>query len=316
VSNEPRCKIILVTDKASCFASLENRAPPLSPVTMASEHAVSFFVVVGAQRTGTNLLREILNCNPGLAMLGEVFTPSLAPAHWDNFVATLSQSKRSIAKVEDARIMLDCYLDFVKDRVRNFWIDGDKSAVRAIGVDIKYNQLGNVAPSKWNCTATPFLVDYLGTVGAIFVHAIRRNVIHCAISAIIAEQRNIWHNYHGVPIDRSYTIEPCSIIMRARGIIRDRAAFIRCSTGARAVECCYEELVCSIERAETGGVIISEEGPLLHIARALGVEFQFRYDGRLRKAINIPYSRLITNHREVVSAVMDSEFAEFAPTLA
>lgn len=43
------------------------------------------FVVIGAQRTGTNLLREILNTNERIAMLGEVLTPSPAPAHWDNY---------------------------------------------------------------------------------------------------------------------------------------------------------------------------------------------------------------------------------------
>ena len=43
------------------------------------------FVVIGTQRTGTNILRETLNTNEEIAMLGEVLTPSPAPAHWDNF---------------------------------------------------------------------------------------------------------------------------------------------------------------------------------------------------------------------------------------
>ncbi len=34
------------------------------------------FVVIGAQRTGTNILREILNTNEHIAMLGEVLSPS------------------------------------------------------------------------------------------------------------------------------------------------------------------------------------------------------------------------------------------------
>ena len=37
------------------------------------------FVVIGAQRTGTNILREILNSNQQIAMLGEVLAAS--PAH-------------------------------------------------------------------------------------------------------------------------------------------------------------------------------------------------------------------------------------------
>ena len=46
------------------------------------------FVVIGAQRTGTNILREILNTNERIAMLGEVLMPSPAPADWDNFCRT------------------------------------------------------------------------------------------------------------------------------------------------------------------------------------------------------------------------------------
>ncbi|HXY02501.1 MAG TPA: sulfotransferase [Terriglobales bacterium] len=283
---------------------------------MASEQAATFFVVVGAQRTGTNLLREILNTNPGIAMLGEIFTPSSAPAHWDNFVATLPHSERSPATAHEVRQTLDRYLNFVNYRVRNFWIDGDKSGARAIGVDIKYNQLRSVAPSNWQCTAIPYLVDYLETARAVFVHVVRRNLIHCAISAMIAEQRNIWHNYQGVPIDRSFTIDPSACIDLARSITRDRDGFARCSTDAFVVECCYEDLVSSIERAGTKSLITFDEGPLPLISRALGVEFQFRYDGGLRKAINIPYPRLIANHRDLVAAVTHSEFAAFAPTLA
>jgi hypothetical protein len=314
-SKYPHAADKFLTEQGALPGLPSQAGPSLIGSDMASQQPATLFVVVGAQRTGTNLLREILNSNPVIAMLGEVFTPSSAPAHWDNFAATLPDSQRSYATADEVRAILDRYFNFVNYRVRNFWIDGDKSGACAIGVDIKYNQLRSVAPSNWQCTAIPYLIDYLQMAGAVFVHAVRRNLIHCAISAMIAEQRNIWHDYRGVLIDRSYTIDPFACIELARSNMRDRDAFVRSCTGAYVVECCYEDLVSSIESAGANGFITFDKGPLLQITRALGVEFQFRYDGRLRKAINIPYSRLIANHRDLVAAVTDSEFAAFAPTL-
>jgi LPS sulfotransferase NodH len=273
------------------------------------------FIVTGVQRTGTNLLREILNSNPDVAMLGEVFTPAPAPAHWENFIAPLPSSELSLATVEKASALLDRYFEFVEYRIRNHWIDGDKSRVRAIGVDIKVNQLRHVEPQGWPQSSPPFLVEYLKARGAIFIHTTRRNVIHCAISAMIAEQRNLWHDYDGVGIDRSYHIEPRTCIDLARSLLRDRDSFFTFIADAKKVECRYEDLVNELSRASTNGVIHSEPGPLKEIARVLGVEYQFRDERRLRKAINVPYTEVISNRDELFAAVSNSRFEEFARTI-
>jgi hypothetical protein len=72
------------------------------------------FVVIGAQRTGTNILREILNTNEHIAMLGEVLTPSPAPAHWDNFSRTLPIGSIHPANFGEAESLLDQYFEFVE----------------------------------------------------------------------------------------------------------------------------------------------------------------------------------------------------------
>src|ERR1700689_4064665 len=79
------------------------------------------FAVIGAQRTGTNLLREILNSNDQIAMLGEVLTPHTAPAHWDNFCRDLPVRGTHPATVGEAEALLDQYFEFVKYRIRNHW---------------------------------------------------------------------------------------------------------------------------------------------------------------------------------------------------
>jgi LPS sulfotransferase NodH len=274
------------------------------------------FVVVGAQRTGTNLLREILNTNPELAMLGEVFTPNPAPAHWGNFAGMLSPAELQLATASQANALLDRYFDFVEYRIRNHWQGGDKSRVRAFGIDVKYNQLRSVAPADWPGHSPPFFIEYLKTREAILVHTIRSNVIHCAISALIAEQRQLWHDYTGISIDRTYELDPAACLAHARAVVKDRAMFEAYSaSAARMAECRYESLVEDLARADGRGAIVGGAGPLRNIANALGVDFHFRNEIGLRKAINVPYARLIANHAALVRAVNDSEFASFSGTL-
>ena len=100
----------------------------------------------------------------------------------------------------DAESLLDRYLEFIEYRIRNHWVDGDKSGCYAIGMDIKYSQLRDIAPLNWDSAELPFLLGYLKSREAIIIHVIRRNVIQCAISAMIAMQRGVWHNYDGARI--------------------------------------------------------------------------------------------------------------------
>jgi hypothetical protein len=279
------------------------------------ERGVRLFVVIGAQRTGTNLLREILNTNEHLAMLAEVMTPNPAPAHFDNFLRTVPAAAAAIDTVSNTRSLLDRYFDYVFYRITNFWIDADKSRVKAIGVDIKYNQLRTVSPAEWSSSNSPYLVEYLRQRGALIIHTTRTNVIHCSISALVAAQRNLWHNYEGHRVERAYRIKPQSCLDYARLIMRDREDFARAAHGCRIVHCRYEDLAAEIHDVPIGGEIHSSSGPLTDIVDALGVPFDFRNRGRLQRAINVPYSKLISNHAELVRAVRQSEFTELADSL-
>jgi LPS sulfotransferase NodH len=279
---------------------------------MTDNRSPHLFVVIGIQRTGTNLLREILNTNEQIAMLGEVFTPNPTRAHWDNFVRLLPAEALPPKTHADGRLLLDKYFDFV----RNHWADGAKAHSRVFGVDIKYNQLRRISAPDQNLAGPPFLLQDLRSRGAMLIHAVRENVLQCALSTMIADQRGVWHNYQGAAIDRTYSIDPEACLAYAREIVGERAAFCKFTKGCSMVTCCYEDLVQDIGRADAGGEIPRGAGPLLDIAESLGVPFRFRHDGRLQKALNVPYSRLISNHEALLRAVSNSEFSEFAATLA
>ena len=276
---------------------------------------INFFVVIGAQRTGTNLLREILNTNEQIAMLAEILSPSPAPAHWENFLRGHPAETFPAAGPTEAEALLDRYFQFVLYRIRNHWVGADKSRCRAIGVDIKYNQLRQLDPLGWSSSAPPFLLSYLKARGAVLIHTTRTNVIHCAISAMIASERNFWHNYEGAVVDRRYFIDPDRCLKYAHTIVGDRDAFLAAAKDCKVAECCYERLTAEIAEAAGTQSIPDRPGPLHGIARALEVPFQFRYDGRLRKAINVPYSQLLLNREALARALNDSDFSAFAGTL-
>ena len=271
------------------------------------------FVVIGAQRTGTNILREILNTNEQIAMLGEVLSPSPAPAHWDNFCRTLANGSIPPASFSEAESLLDQYFEFVEYRIRNHWEGNKKNCSRAIGVDIKYNQLRRIAPSDWSATH-PFILSYLRSRGAILIHT-TRNIVHCAISTLIASQRNLWHNYDGAVIDRVYEIDVAECLTHARSIVQEHDTFLRSADGCRIVNCCYESLIDDLGRTGPANTIPEGPGPLRDIAAALDVSFGFRDDGRLQKAINVPYRRLLTNYDALLRRLENSEFSALVPTL-
>jgi LPS sulfotransferase NodH len=295
-------------------------AAPHSERALAGSHIFSvdggghLFVVIGAQRTGTNILRELLNTNEQIAMLGEILSPSPAPAHWDNFLSGLPACFVLPASFGETESLLDQYFDFVQYRVRNHWESNKKKHSHAFGVDIKYNQLGRIAPASCDSTSSPFILSYLRSRGATLIHT-TRNVVHCAISALIASQRNFWHNYDGSVIDRAYHVDVAECLAYVRVVLQRRDAFLRSARGCKLVTCCYENLIADIKRAGSQEEIPEGPGPLRDIAEALGCPFKFRYERRLQKSINIPYSRVLSNYDELVRRLTDSEFSAFVPTL-
>ena len=284
--------------------------------TALSDGGVRLFAVIGAQRTGTNLLRETLNTNERIAMLGEVLTPSPAPAHWDNFRRGLPDRCAHPMSFGEAEALLDRYFEFVRYRILNHWADSKKSSELGLSALIRTIQSTDIARAGqlWTPAISPFILGYLRSRGATLIHT-TRNVIHSAISALIASERNVWHNYGGAVIDRTYHIDVGQCLAYARMILRHRDAFLRSAIDCRVVDCRYENLIEDIGRAGKEEEIPEGEGPLRNIAAALGAPFKFRYERRLQKAIDIPYSRLIENYDALVRRLKGSEFSALVSTL-
>src|SRR4051812_2431999 len=146
------------------------------------ERNTRLFAVIGNQRTGTNILREILNTNEWIAMLGEILSPSPAPAHWQNFISALPDDERRRLMAAERERLLDRYFDFICYRVREHWAERAKRSSRAIGIDVKYHQLRQFESPGNAAIGRPLIIEYLRRHEAILIHT-TRNVLHCAISA-------------------------------------------------------------------------------------------------------------------------------------
>jgi hypothetical protein len=298
------------------------------PHTLFEGSKSELFVVIGFQRTGTEILSEILNTHDSITAFQEILLPSPDPNFTiglhlltdgvyplDNFLRDISGPKLSLATSSESEKLLDQYFEYLHGRVRQAARNQAKRECRLIGVNIKYSQVGENNPGLWDSNAPPFLLCYLKSRGAKLIHTTRRNVIHCAISSMIAAQRNVWHDYEVASIETSYFINIDECLDLTRRMLRERDSFNRVAPQFSFATCCYEDLCLDLARTQPDTSIPEAPGAIHDIAKALGIPYRFRYNGQLRKSIRVPYSTLISNSSDLTDAVERSEFSALASTL-
>lgn len=273
------------------------------------------FMVVGTQRTGTNLLREILNSSEKIVMVAEVMIPYADTCHWNHFAATLRPGSLPPPDEAAGLALLDRYFDYLHAEIQAKWNGPAKCGAFANGLDIKCDQLRLIEPACWPTAQGPFILHHARRRGTLLINTIRRNVIHCAISFLIGTQRDFWHNYEGRGFERAYTLDVGECLAYARLIVAQQRELEIFARGCSVVTCYYEDLAETVAAAGPGGDLSGHPGPLQGIASALGISCRFSFDGRLQRAINRPYSEVISNHRALVAALRSSEFAAFADTI-
>jgi hypothetical protein len=271
------------------------------------------FALVGCQRTGTHFLREIMNTNPAVAVMAEVFSNYPRPVYWHNFVRSLPKRRYPPLLPPDAMALLDEYVQVVQRdiHIRSDWYGGPKPALEIVGFDVKYNQLKCVAPVFSDLRVRPFLFDYFRQRGVRVIHMVRKNLLQTALSIIIANLRSVWQNYDGRLIEGRFQISPRELLMYMRWIREERDEFCRLGHDLSVHSCGYEDLAGDVGRVDAEGNFPADSPTLSAIATFLGVPNTFRFKRNIHKAINRPYAEIIENYDELVRAVDESEFAEF-----
>lgn len=289
---------------------------PSSPSVRGSAPPRGAFAVVAAQRSGTHLLREVINSNPRVALLAEPFSRYPQSVYWNNYVRTLPESQFPPGVPAEAMPQIDDYFELIHRDVdeHDDWYGGPKLPDRLVGLDVKYNQLRCVRPLYDDLRSRPVLIEYFAARRTPIVHLVRKNLVHAALSIIISNRREVWQLYEGPEVQGAFNIPLAELFESMQWVVAERKEFLRLSTDLRIHTCTYEDLVAEIANVDAEGQI--REGSVLGgIAKFLGVEPKFRFHARIKKVLNRPYSELIDNYKDVVTAVRKSEFSEFAKTL-
>jgi hypothetical protein len=313
----------LLNSVESMQASFSTTAMPLA----ASHRAPSFVVVprrpvqsfalIACQRSGTQLLREVLNTNPQVALLAEPFSIDPQPVYWNNFVRGLPAADYPPRLPADAMAVLDKYLAGIYADVscNDDWYGGPKVAERAIGLDVKYNQIRFVRPMFDDLRARPVLLDYFASRGVKVVHLVRRNLAHASLSIIISNLREVWHDYDGRGVCDKFRVPVDDVVGYMHWIHDEREEFMRLADDLDIHTCAYEDLAAEIRGVTEDGRFGEDVGMLNGLADFLGVEPEFRFHGKICKVLNRPYHDILANYDDVVAAVASSAFPEFACTL-
>lgn len=275
---------------------------------------VTHFALVGSQRSGTNFLRELLNTNPPTVVHGEVMLPYPLPITWHNFLRNMAGPRVPPVTKEDAIALVDEYLVFSVADTRRGYV-GKSGELKAIGFDIKYNQLRFIAPVLWDLRDPPFLFEYMRLRNVPVLHMQRRNALHQALSITIAEARGVYHNY-GRKVDSSrVAIDPDRLLGNLQWVVEEAASFRALAHGLDVLDVYYEDLVEECNAALPDGRLRVESRLMDRIRQFLGVYNSFSRPTSLQKVIDRPYAEVLENYEAVLTAVRKSPFEQLAASI-
>ena len=176
-------------------------------------------ILLAIERSGTHLLRSIVNANKAGFAIDEVANPSAAkaeePLQFFAFqkVYRAGFPDRLVPTTENMRHLLHCYFDNLEMLV-------PAAAARPLVIDVKYGHVVNFAAGWWLPFLRPTLFDVAAARGALVIHLVRRKVFQTAISGAYANQTRLWKL-------KSETKRPAERITLSRDALIDHARTIR-----------------------------------------------------------------------------------------
>jgi len=284
------------------------RAWKFGLISVRDRRLMQVFAMVGTQRTGTNLLRELLSGNPEIAAEGEIFTPG------EDGLSAFERFQREAGLGRPAAYPQaeQQFTAFLADLWRR-----RAGRARLYGIDIKYSQLRAVTPHFEPLCSIPMVAQFLQASGCKILHVVRENVLHAALSEAIAAGRQIWHHRDGEAIDRPVAVDCRDLVRIMQEKSLDRRIFASLMEGTgRMLTCEYERIVRGLGMVDAEGRLIGEDNPIFDIADFLGVARNFRRPPNLQqKVVQAPYREIVANYRELVDTVRRTEFAAFLETI-
>jgi hypothetical protein len=269
--------------------------------------------IMGTQRTGTNLLRDILCSNDSFAVAGEVVTPNGHPFCWYEFLQRKGIGVKGPDNWNEMNLVCDEWIRSLRDGMLGKWDNGStKSAKSWVGGDIKYNQLRAISPLYWDLSEIPYIVRFIRLRQGKIIHVTRRNLLKLALSSIIAEQTGIYHSDQKATFTRKYAVDIDDCLVRMNTAKLEEETFRRIAETVQTVECVYEDLVANMPSAEKNSVATHLGGPLARISQEFRIEGGFAPSSNFKKVVSQPYGDVISNFEELLLAVSKQGFGDMA----
>ena len=118
----------------------------------------------------------------------------------------------------------------------------------------------------------------------------------------------------GKTFDGKVRLDPESLLGHARWVANEVEAFRKLASGLNYLEVFYEDIAADCANVDADGRIQGATA-LPRVADFLGVPAEFHAPATISKVINRPYSEIIENFDEVMSALKKSEFKKLADTV-
>ena len=145
--------------------------------------AAKIIVVIGRQRSGTTVFRELLATN-GADDVGEIFHADFKDSPRNFFWYLANKARQDVAALHPTGFSR-LFEEFLQENILR-----DRAAKALI--DIKYNALrfidGDIIEK------TPVAIKLLADRGATFLQIIRRNKLRVVISLLIAQKTGQWRS--------------------------------------------------------------------------------------------------------------------------
>ena len=274
-----------------------------------------FFMLVGSQRCGSNFLREVLVTHPEAVVQGEIFYPYPLPNCFHSFVRSVATRPMPPQSYEDAIGLMDDYLVFLReDAKRSF--PAKAGAISAIGLDVKYNQMRFLSPVHHDLGARPVLFDYCASRGLPILHLVRTNVVHQALSLVLAEARNAYHRFASEG-QQAGTVEISlqRLLECARWVESETGTFRRMAKGMKVLEVSYERVAGACARTAPGEQLGQSVRVMAEIAEFLGLASEFSSPTTIQKMVDRPYHEIVSNYEELKAGIRSSEFEPFLDSI-
>jgi LPS sulfotransferase NodH len=200
----------------------------------------SIVLLLAHDRSGTHLLRSILNRTGRIAAPSEVCNASMAPSHqklsfFEFRRAHLTNGANSpYPTAQTQGHVIREYFDFIKS------VYPDKDIVV---LDVKYFHVHNFNLFWWDFSTAPFLLRYAKRYRIRIIHLVRKNVFQTAMSCLYTKQSGVWRASRPEQLNKiTITVDCESLRRRISQIGNAISLFDKWLLGCDRIRITYEAL--------------------------------------------------------------------------